>query len=266
MVDKSTPEALRTEQYRDSKHLEARIVLHRRFSVNQQGWTPWLFEQIELAPDAELLELGCGAGTLWSENAGRIPYGWRVRLSDFSAGMLSDAERNLSGVDHAFKYEIIDATEIPHPENEFDCVLANHMLYHIEDRPKALAEMRRVLRPGGLLVASTLTRDTMSELGAIVREATDRSDFTMMRMAAQFGLDDGAEQLEPYFAHIERRVYEDALEITECQPVLDYLSSLVLDEPFTDSELVAIGRCVDTEIGKHGRLHVGKSAGVFRAS
>ena len=88
-VSETSPERLRTRQYRDASNLEARIALHQGFSVNQQGWPAWLFGQLEtlgLPPDARLLELGSGAATLWREAGARVPSGWQIRLSDFSRG------------------------------------------------------------------------------------------------------------------------------------------------------------------------------------
>jgi ubiquinone/menaquinone biosynthesis C-methylase UbiE len=175
---------LRSGQYKDASRLDAHIALHREFSVNRQGWPAWLFEQLDLPARVDLLELGCGPALLWVENAHRIPTGWNVRLSDFSAGMIADAEERLAAAEHRFAFQVIDATSIPMPDESFDCVLANHMLYHVPDRPRALREIRRILRPGGLLFASTLSGDTMQEMGEVVRAVTTRREFALMRMAA----------------------------------------------------------------------------------
>lgn len=264
----AAPEQLKSDQYRDARQLDARIALHRRFSTNPQGWPGWLFEQLEglvAHRAADLLELGCGPGVLWTENARAIPAGWRIRLSDFSPGMLADAEERLDTARHPFSFEVIDAEAIPHAEESFDCVLANHMLYHVPDRPRALAEIRRVLRPGGLLFASTLSGDTMAEMGEVVRAATDRQTFSQMRMAGNFLLENGAEQLNPFFVSVEMRTYHDALEITETEPVLAYYRSMILDEPLTDAELEQIRTHIRERIEREGVFHVRKNGGVFLA-
>ena len=59
---------LLTKQYRNASNLNARIRLHARFSSNQYGWMPWVFDQLDLSPDSHILELGCGSGDLWLEN------------------------------------------------------------------------------------------------------------------------------------------------------------------------------------------------------
>lgn len=268
MTDALAPESLRRKQYRNASNLDARIALHTLCSVNPQGWGPWLFEQIqslELAPDAEILELGCGPGTIWCDNALRIPPGWRVHLSDFSEGMIAAAQQRLAGGDREFHFEVFNAETIPHPDDRFDAVFANHMLYHLPDRPKAFGEIARVLRPGGILVASTLSQGSMKEMETLVRHATERSDFAFARSSAQFALENAQQQLAPFFGQIEKRHYEDALEITDPAPLLGYLGSMIMDEPLREDELAAIGERTRQEIERTGVFRVGKDSGVFLA-
>jgi 16S rRNA G1207 methylase RsmC len=52
----------------NASNLNARIRLHQMFSTNKVGWQRWLFDQFKLPPQGRILELGCGAGTLWLEN------------------------------------------------------------------------------------------------------------------------------------------------------------------------------------------------------
>jgi ubiquinone/menaquinone biosynthesis C-methylase UbiE len=68
--------------------------------------------------------------------------------SDFSAGMLQQAQLNLQGVEGKFNFEIIDAQQIPWVNESCEVAIANHMLYHLSDRARALSEIRRILKPG----------------------------------------------------------------------------------------------------------------------
>jgi ubiquinone/menaquinone biosynthesis C-methylase UbiE len=149
------PTYLRNEQYRDPTNLTARMALHARFSTNPQGWQQWVFDQLPWAPATHILELGCGPGRLWAENAARIPPGWALTLSDFSPGMLHEARRNLTAQGQAARFVAADAQALPFADAAFDAVIANHMLYHVPDRARALAEIHRILRPGGAFVAAT---------------------------------------------------------------------------------------------------------------
>ena len=103
-----------SNQYRDGRNLNARILLHQRLSTNPYGWFRWVFDQLNLPAQGRILELGCGAGTLWLENLDRIPPGWEITLSDFSAGMLTQAQANLGGR-RAFDFKEVDARSTPLP-------------------------------------------------------------------------------------------------------------------------------------------------------
>src|SRR5690242_16707844 len=94
------------EQYKDASNLSARAQLHTRFSANTYGWQQWVFDRIDAPDTATILEIGAGAGWLWAENLRRIPDGWNITLSDFSAGMLDEARHNLRNSAQPFKFEV----------------------------------------------------------------------------------------------------------------------------------------------------------------
>ena len=152
------------EQYKDASNLDARIALHTRFSTAKTNWYRWLFDHFKLPPDARVLELGCGPAKLWRENLERVPH-WDVTLTDASPGMIEEARAYLEDAPRAFAYKVVDVQEIPFADASFDAVVAIHMLYHVPDQPRALAEIRRVLRPGGRFYASTNGRSHMHEIG-----------------------------------------------------------------------------------------------------
>jgi ubiquinone/menaquinone biosynthesis C-methylase UbiE len=227
----SDPQYLRNEQYLNSSNLERRIALHARFSLNPQNWHRWVFDQLDLPPGCRLLELGCGSGALWRENLERLPMTGEIILSDFSDGMVRQAQMNLSGR-MAARFQVIDAQTIPYPNESFDCVIANHMLYHVPKRAQALAEMRRVLKPGGRLYAATGGEQHMCELYEMVQKFN-------MEMAVEgwfvepinFTLENGQGQLSPWFGKIELRRYANALVVTEVEPLVDYILSTVRLSP-----------------------------------
>ena len=76
-------------QYQNAANISARIRLHREYSVNPQGWFPWIMQQCNLQPGMRILELGCGNGALWTENREQLPADLLVVLSDKSEGMLA---------------------------------------------------------------------------------------------------------------------------------------------------------------------------------
>ena len=143
------------DQYRTASKLNARVLLHERFSTNKYGWHRWAFDRMECPAESRILELGCGTGLLWSKNRARIPAGWDLTLSDFSPGMLRQAREGIGGARSKLRFMRIDAQAIPFGDGRFDAVVANQMLYHVPDLPRALGEIRRVLKEGGTLYAGT---------------------------------------------------------------------------------------------------------------
>lgn len=96
-------------------------------------------------------DVGGGDGAL----AARLPPGWPVVLLDASPTQL----RRAAGMRVQ-----ADALALPLPEHSVGAVTMLWMLYHLEDPRAAITEARRVLRPGGLFVASTASRDNDPEL------------------------------------------------------------------------------------------------------
>lgn len=122
------------DQYRTATNLDARVALHERFSTNPYGWHRWVFDHLDLTPGQQILEIGCGLGHLWRNNLERIPRSWQVTLSDLSDGMLIEARRHLENAT-LFHFVNADAQQLQFGTDEFDVVIANHMLYHVPDRP-----------------------------------------------------------------------------------------------------------------------------------
>jgi ubiquinone/menaquinone biosynthesis C-methylase UbiE len=251
-------------QYRSAAHLNTRIGLHERFSVNPYGWQRWVFDQFDLPAQCSILELGCGAGHLWTTNLDRLPPGWTVCLSDASAGMLAQARANLGESAARSSFRQVDARAIPFADGSFDAVIANHMLYHVPDRAKALAEIRRVLKPGGRLYTSTVGAGHLRELRAmLVRFSPVLADWGVSA-ANSFMLEDGAEQLRRWFPHVSVKRYEDALLVTEVEPLIEYiLSGRIAFSPQEKQDLTCF---VGQEMARQGgKIHITKEGGLFIA-
>jgi len=255
---------LLNEQYKDASNLNARFQLHARFSTNKRGWNRWVFDQFRIAPGSRILELGCGPGKLWLNNQDRIGDDWQITLSDFSPGMLQEAQQNLSQNRHDFTFQIIDAQAIPFDDASLDVVIANHMFYHVPDRPKALAEIRRVLKADGLFYASTFGDTDMHE----VRDLLSRVDrtFSRWRKSTPFTLDNGAEQLAQWFASLTLYRFDDGLVITETEPLIDYLLSSQAKAFLVGEKLERLRELLKQELAAHKAIYITKDSGLFEAS
>jgi len=264
MTESSTGRARRLlqEQYRDGSNLSARIRLHTRFSTNRQGMFRWIFDRFDLSAGARILELGTGTAAMWRQNAARTPAGWRIVLSDLSGGILREARDNLVSSGRSFSANQLDAQAIAFGERSFDAVIANHMLYHVPDVPRALGEIRRVLAPGGACYAATFSRDNMKELNEItmrfLRAAMDRA-------ANRFGLENGYDMMRDCFPKVELVRFPYSLIVTESQPLVDYVKSTRMGQHSSPDRIAEFSRFVESEIAERGAIHFSKDTGILIA-
>jgi ubiquinone/menaquinone biosynthesis C-methylase UbiE len=264
MADLSDQQYLLQSQYKDASNLKARIQLHIRFSQNHFDWQRWVFDHLNIQPSSAILELGCGPGNLWVNNLDRIPVNWKITLSDFSPGMLREAQQNLQNSEHPFTYRIIDAQSIPLEDQSLDIVIANHMLYHVPDRAKALAEIRRVLKPGGRFYAATNTQDYMQELDELIRPFVDPSPKESMSRVA-FSLESGAAELAQWFTHVEAYRNIDQLVVTETEPLMAYILSGYLKAVMAREKVAALRALIEQSIASEGAIRINKISGLFEA-
>lgn len=249
-------------QYRDGSNLNARIALHARFSTATDDWHAWLMRLVQPPPDARVLEVGCGTGALWGKVRAAVPPRWRLTLTDLSAGMLSEAREHLAAWGMVARYAQCDAQALPFAEGAFDTALANHMLYHVPDLGRGIAELARVLAPDGTLYAATNGEAHMRELEELAGEA----NLPPLHWPLSFRLENGAEWLAPHFARVERHDFADALAVTEAEPLVAYIASMNAVTGRTTPESVArLHEVIAGRLRRDGVIHIRKATGLFVA-
>lgn len=212
-------------QYQNASNISSRISLHSLYAQNPKGWFPWIYEQCQICSGMKVLEVGCGDGTLWVQNKKLIPESVEITLSDVSEGMLRDARRALGLGDIRFHFRVLNCQQIPYPEQSFDLVMANHVLFYCEDIGKALNEIYRVLKPEGWLVCSTYGSDHMKEVSELVHGFDEHIVLSADKLYERFGRENGAEILADYFPEVEWKTYEDFLVVPEPEPLISYILS-----------------------------------------
>ena len=243
-------------QYAGDRNLRARIELHDRFSTSTLSYPRWVFDGYEFGDIADVLEVGCGNGNIWRENLDRIPAGWRLTLTDLSPGMVEAAGAVFG---HRAEYRVADVVELPFAADVFDAVIANHMLFHVEDRHRGLGEIARVLRPGGKFRATAIGVEHLRE----VRElAPPPDDSQWARTRERFTVEQVPEELAPFFVDVELEPYPDSLEVRELEPLLAFVRSR---GDVDEESLEPLRRAAAAEIASRGSFHVTKATSRVRA-
>jgi SAM-dependent methyltransferase len=179
------PQGVR-EEYASEERLAARASIYQW----SEGPDPLavLQQAVAEAKPRRCLDVGCGRGQ-FSE--------WMAHELGADVVALDQSERMVE-LTRARGIEAVlgDVRDLPFGDSEFDCVLAAWMLFHVAEVDEALAEIARVLRPGGRLVAVTNGTAHMRELRELLGVATP--DWS-------FSADNGSRLLERHFAHVEAR-------------------------------------------------------------
>ncbi|HEY6429607.1 MAG TPA: class I SAM-dependent methyltransferase [Acidimicrobiales bacterium] len=265
-VDPRTDRATLTEvSYRTGKFLADRQQIYR-FAVRRAETMPqWLFGLLG-GVDAlrePIIDVGAGNGTYLLPLAHRRAIGL-----DLSRGMLLGIRQ--AGFEGPLV--VADAQALPVATASVGTAMANHMLYHVPDVRAAVRELRRVIRPGGVLVAITNAADHMAELVAIrnaaIAELTGRPA-TRQSAVARFNLDNAAGPLFASFESAELHHRRGELEVPAAEPVVRYLASGVGLASFLpegvefDRMLEVAERMVQQRIAQEGLFRVTTHAGAF---
>jgi ubiquinone/menaquinone biosynthesis C-methylase UbiE len=184
---------------------------HKTSSVAAEQFPAWVLGLIADVPIGRALDAGCGWGRFG------VPFlrrhtGAALACADLSGGMLDMARRTISDAGLHAASVVADVEDLPFRAGVFDVVMANHVLYHMNSVSAAAAELSRVLKADGRLVATTnseLVRVPLLEIHRAV--LTDLGIPAAPEQPSRFSLENGAESLSMGFAHIETHIFEDTV-------------------------------------------------------
>lgn len=251
------------EQYKNSNNLNVRISLHDQFSTNKTGWFNWLFNQIDFSKVNRLLEIGCGNGKLW-ENRNIDLRNREIFLSDISEGMVNEVRKKL-GKD--YNCIVADCQAIPFKDGYFDTVIANHVLFYIQNLEKGLFEICRVLKDNGIFYCSTYGKEHMKEITELVQSFDSRVELSQNRLFDIFGIENGKAILKKYFKSVQFIPYEDSLIVDKAQPLVDYIMSCHGNQnEILGPKISKFKAYVDSIISKKKSIKISKQAGLFICS
>lgn len=243
------------KQYNNSNRLNTRISIHQKYSTNKLGFGNWIYNNYDLSSNICILELGCGTGEMWKGKIDNLPSNSKLYLTDYSEGMVTKAKELLGKKDNVF-YNVVNIENIPYDDLCFDRVIANMMLYHVSNISKALSEVRRVLKDEGYFYCATYGENR------IVDSIADMLNLNIEEDKKIFTLQNGYEILKPYFKTVKRLDYNDSLDITDLDDLLDYLYSLDGISAITKIDRQLLKVSLQNKM-TDGVLHIPKEYGMF---
>jgi SAM-dependent methyltransferase len=195
-------------QYEREDNLRARQCLYEETEGPNAVDVLWQ-TLVEWGP-RRVLEVGGGPGEL-SERM-QLELGASVSFVDSSPRMVELAQAR--GVDA----QVGDVQELPFADGTFDTVVAAWMLYHVPDLDRGLAEVTRVLQPGGALIAVTNSVHHLSELRDLIAQPN--------MWAEAFSRENGESYLGRHFAHIDRFDMETVVTVRDREKLVAYCDSM----------------------------------------
>lgn len=262
MKKRMNDESTVREQYADASKLNARIALHKKHTVAEEGFYEWAFRHLQLESGMNVLEIGCGSGALW-QHGGQIPEGTSLTLTDMNEGMLNETQVALAGIVPAgTRFLQANAMDLPFEDERFDLVVMHHVLHHVPDIDGAIQSVYRVLKPGGHMTTTTTGEDTMTELYALMDAATG-GPVAIPDMA--FTMENGAEYLKRAFDRVERFEYPSHLLVTDADDLIAYMDSMMVNAKLDDGARAKVREAVACATRERNGLYIRKSTGMFRA-
>ena len=248
------------EQYKNSTNINIRIKLHEKYSINPIHWFEWMFSQYHLDNGMKVLEIGCGNGELWQRNQKNIP-NIQLTLTDISQGMLDDAKNRLKDIKD-IDYQCFDCHQIPYDNQTFDIVIANHVLFYVQDIEQVLKEINRVLKNDGIFYCSTYGKKHMKEITDLIKEFNPKITLSNIKLYDVFGLENGKIILEPYFKKIETLIHDDYLLVNDVNDIINYILSCHGNQSeFTLKDYESFKRYMEKKV--KNEIKITKAAGIF---
>ena len=250
------------KQYGDSRKLAARARLNSQYTIAEIGWFPWVARQLPLTPASHVLDVGCGPGWFWASIAAMVPEKLDLTLLDLSPGMVREAVARCQALPFgSVRGREADAANLPFEDGAFDGVIAMHMLYHLKDPATAVAEMHRVLKPGGFLAVTT---NGIGNMRKIYELTTVLGSPSHDPAAAAFGYDAAERLMRHQFGNVVVSHHPARLRVTEPEDVYLALTSYPPGDGAPEAMLVQLRTAIAAAFrAGNGVLETDKESGLY---
>lgn len=210
--------------YEDDSQIIKRKDLYE-FIVPKHNIIQEVINHSSFAQAKTVLDVGCGQGHLLLEAARFNPEASFIGF-DISPGIFQKTKNQAEQESLPIKFVVGDAQSLRFPNRSFDRILAMHMLYHVPDIEKAVAELSRVLKDDGLLVitANSLeSKPTLRQVKKKVAELLNTNEYPDVDL--RFNIKSGLGLVKRFFPEVHLFSYRSVLELTDPEPYVNYFDS-----------------------------------------
>ena len=161
-------------------------VIGNRMAEGNVYDAQWTISLLDIQPEHHILEIGFGPGVSTRFAAEKATQGFVAGIDHSETMVQAARKRNLENIQAGrMELEQGDVASLPYPDETFDKVFSLHSIYFWNKPVECLQELRRVLKPGGLLAITILPKDRWSELQQ--RETNLRTLYFSADLVAMFG-------------------------------------------------------------------------------
>ncbi len=214
-------------QYNTADPLQVRQMTHARYSERPDNVHAECHRLLRLKGDEAIVDIGCGPGNFV---CGLRAAGHKGRLVglDNSAGMIATARQTAETAGLDIAWVIGDSQQLSFTSGSFDWAAVLHMLYHVPDMEKAVAEAARVANQGALF--STNAKCTTPYIHEVRQNmlATFGGAYTADTMlVGRFCVENARSVLSTAFQSVDEVLLHNALVFTSPAPIIDYLETSI---------------------------------------
>ncbi|MCU1365351.1 MAG: putative methyltransferase [Ilumatobacteraceae bacterium] len=251
-------EYLRDVQYASGAKLDARSYLHRTFATSAVPLAHFEAALIDWSRALSVLECGCGTGRFWDNDD--LPRSLSLTLTDLSPGMVDEAiARAQRGKFAEIRGQVCDVQSLPFEDERFDVVIANHMLYHVPDPDRGVAELARVVHRDGVVLVATNGYGHMREINDAIAEVFGAHGEGLYDV---FGIDTGEARLREQFTSVVWHAFDNDLVVDDLAAVVAYGLSFPPGELATDVQRQQFAEAVSRRFDGP-QLRIRTRTGVF---
>ena len=258
--------------YATERNLRIHEDTHAKYSVPNIDFVRWTLETIDWAGDEVVLDIGPGRGSHYACLVQQQP-ALTYYAVDLSPNLLLN---HPCASDHL---ALGDAIRLPYIDDSFDIVMANHVLYHLADIEAGLAEIKRVLKPDGRVLAATDSQQNLIQLQMLIHRANVflSDNGTKVNPPAlpceAFALENGTRILARHFYAVVRHDLPCQLIFDDIEPALQYLDSMrdlrqdsLPDDVSWDDMMIYMRQFMTQLMGASGKLEIDLITGALVAS